>query len=139
MRVVFDTNILVAAFTTTNGRAEAAFALAARRRCRLLTSLAILTEAARVFRSKFGLPDEEVGSILKAVVRVAELVRPTSHLRLVHDEPDNRILECAIDGSADLIVTGDRALLRLRKAGAIPVVRLVDFLRSFPFSPDVQS
>jgi len=54
---------------------------------------------------------------------------------VLEDEPDNRILECAADAGADLIVTGDRHLLRLREFEGIAVVRLGDFLRMFPGTP----
>jgi predicted nucleic acid-binding protein len=48
------------------------------------------------------------------------------------DEPDNRVLEAAINGQADLIVTGDAALLDLDTIGDIRTVtarqaiRLID-------------
>ena len=58
--------------------------------------------------------------------------KPTSKLRVVDDEADNRILECALDGRADLIVTGDRHLLKLRRFEGITIIRLADFLRLFP-------
>jgi predicted nucleic acid-binding protein len=44
------------------------------------------------------------------------------------DEPDNRILECALLATADIIVTGDRHLLSLKRHRGIFIVRLADFL-----------
>jgi len=46
----------------------------------------------------------------------------------VKDEPDNRILECAIEGNADAIVTGDRALLELRDYTGVRIISLGDYL-----------
>ena len=44
--------------------------------------------------------------------------------------PDNRILECAIAGHADVIVSGDRHLRKLKSYKGIPIVRPVDFRRT---------
>ena len=134
MRVVFDTNVLAAAFVFSAGKAQAAFDLAVGRRFRLLTSVAILSETAQTLRDKFALPDERIVRALRVTSRAAEIVRPSIRLRLVRDDPDNRIIECAVDGKADLIVTGDRGLLDLRSVQGIAIVRLADFLRSFPTS-----
>jgi putative PIN family toxin of toxin-antitoxin system len=46
------------------------------------------------------------------LAEIAEVVHPVHQLH-VADDPDNRILECAIAGRADAIVTGDRAMLKL--------------------------
>jgi predicted nucleic acid-binding protein len=54
---------------------------------------------------------------------------------VIADDPDdNRILECAVEGNADVIVSGDRALLRLNSYQGIPIVRPVDFLRTLGLS-----
>ena len=39
-----------------------------------------------------------------------EWVRPDQRVRVFRDEPVNRILECAVFGKADLIVTGVNVL-----------------------------
>jgi predicted nucleic acid-binding protein len=44
------------------------------------------------------------------------------------DEPDNRILECAVSGDADAIVTGDKAMLRLERYEDVPIITLREFL-----------
>ena len=45
-------------------------------------------------------------------------------------EDDNRILECAVAGKADLIVSGDRDLQRLKVYNNIPIIRPIDALRT---------
>jgi predicted nucleic acid-binding protein len=44
------------------------------------------------------------------------------------DEPDNRILECAVAAEADFIVTGDKHLLSLKHFRNISIVTLSHFL-----------
>ena len=50
------------------------------------------------------------------------------HLRVLQDDPDNRILECALIAQADMVVTGDRHLLSLKRYERISIVKLSDFL-----------
>ena len=132
MRVVFDTNVFISAFVIPASQGEYALRLACRRHFQLVTSLAILTETARKLRAKFGQSEADVRSALQLVSRVAEIVKPKMRVTVLTDEPDNRILECALQGEADVIVSGDRHLLRLRRFQGIPMSRLADFVRMFP-------
>lgn len=135
MRVVFDTNVFISAFLAPGGRGERALLLAIHHRIKLCTSLAILAETAGKLRSKFGQGDRDIKLTLKLISRHAEVVKPTHRLEVLDDEPDNRILECAVAAGADLIVTGDRHLLRMRSFRGIPIVRLRDLLDTFPDDP----
>jgi len=49
---------------------------------------------------------------------------------ITNDPDDNRILECAVEGQAHLIVSGDRDLRRLKVYQGIPIVTPTDFLRT---------
>jgi predicted nucleic acid-binding protein len=65
-------------------------------------------------------------------VRVATVVEPKIALRVIKADPDDdRILECALAGDADLIVSGDHHLTKLKDFEGIGIVRPVDFLRNF--------
>lgn len=132
MRVVFDTNVFISAFIIPGSQGERAFLLARRKRFSLYTSIAILTETAQKLREKFGQSEADVRAALKMMGRVATVLKPPVHIHILADEPDNRILECAWAAQANLIVSGDRHLRRLRKFQGIPIVRLADFLRLFP-------
>ena len=125
---VLDTNIFISALF--GGAPEDAYRAALRRRYVLLTSPAILTELARVLREKFGLSEPEITAYVRQIGRRAEIVRPAVRLTVARDEADNRILECAVEGKADVVVSGDRDLLRLKEHAGIPVVRPIDFLRA---------
>ena len=61
-------------------------------------------------------------------LRTAPVLRPRPTLYVLTDEPDNRILECAIAAEAHWIVTGDRHLLALRQHTGSTIISLVDFL-----------
>ena len=59
---------------------------------------------------------------------VADVVEPTSTLAAVADEPDNRVLEAAVEAGVDAVVTGDQGLLALGEFQGIPVISATKFL-----------
>ena len=133
MKAVFDTNVFVSAFFFPGSQGEQAFLLAQRRKVELRTSLSILTETARVLREKFDQSEQDITAALKMIGRVATIVRPVRKITVLEDVPDNRILECAVTADADLVVTGDSHLIKLKEFEGIPILRLADFLRTVPF------
>lgn len=132
MKVVFDTNVFVSAFMIHGSKGEDAFLLAHRRKVELYTSVPILTETARILRTKFHQPEKDITAALKQMGRAATILRPARKVTILDDMPDNRILECATAAEADLIVTGDHHLLQLKEFEGVPIVRLADFLRTIP-------
>jgi uncharacterized protein len=132
MRAVFDTNVFISAFLIPSSQGERAFLLARHKRFSLYTSVAILTETAQKLRTKFAQAETDIRAALQLMSRVARVLKPPVHIHILADEPDNRILECALAAQADLIVSGDRHLRQLKKFQGIPILRLMDFLRLFP-------
>ena len=126
-RVVFDTNIFLSAFTF-GGKPEVVFEMARAGKIQLVVSASILAELASILRGKFAWDDEDVREALIVVGRHADLVKPGLRLRVLEDDADNRILECAVEGHADWIVLGDHHLLGLKEYGGIPIVRVSEFL-----------
>jgi putative PIN family toxin of toxin-antitoxin system len=61
---------------------------------------------------------------------MAEWVKPNIRISVLRDEPDNRILECAASGEADIIVTGDKEMLRLKVYEKTKVISLKAYLES---------
>jgi putative PIN family toxin of toxin-antitoxin system len=120
-RVVFDTNVLISAFVF-GGNPERLFDAARHSRIRLLTSSSILREFSLIMQGKFSWGQPDVVDALGAVSYVSELIKPTVSLHVVEDDPDNRILECAVSGQAAFIVSGDRHLLALKKYEDIRIV-----------------
>lgn len=66
--------------------------------------------------------DEETGQFLRDVSLLASHVLTAQELHILADEPDNRVLEAAIAGGADYIVTGDRHLLDLNEYEGIEII-----------------
>jgi uncharacterized protein len=129
LKVVLDTNVYFSAFTSTRGVPFELWRRALRREFTVLTSPAILRELAEVLRMDLKWPERDIVAQLKLVAKVAQLVQSTTAVSAVADDPDDdRILECAIAGNADLIVTYDRHLTKLKTFRGIGIVRPVDFL-----------
>jgi putative PIN family toxin of toxin-antitoxin system len=131
MRVVLDTNVYVSALTFPGGRGESALRLAIERRVEVLVSPPIVLELAKVLREKFSWEEEPILDACRLIRELATPVRPKVRLSVLSDEPDNRILECAVEGAADAIVTGDRHLLTLKAFRGVQILRLGQFLETF--------
>ena len=128
MKVVFDTNILVSAVVFPGGRAESALLRVMEERDHLVLSKAILDELLGVLARKFSREAEELARIAVLVSDLSLTVRPRARLRVVKDDPDNRVLECAVAGRADLIVTGDKELLALGEYRASRIITPREYL-----------
>ena len=134
LRVVFDTNVYFSALTHPLGPPFRIWQKAVERGFVLLVSPAILREVAHVLRDVLTWEEVEIVAHLKLVAKVATIVNPTINVRVIADDPtDDRILECAVAGRADLIVSGDRHLRKLKSFRSIGIVQPSDFLRTLGY------
>jgi uncharacterized protein len=131
LRAVVDTHVDISAFLHPERPIFQIVQQAVARGYCLLISPAIVNEVGGVLRETFGLEERVRLHRLKALVKAAEIVNPETTLDVIRkDPPDNRILECAVEGRAKLIASGDRHLHRLKIYQGIPIVRPIDFLRT---------
>ena len=128
MRVVFDTNLLVSALVFPNGRAAAALERVIDGRDQLILSKPILGELLTVLARKFSRDADQLARVALLLAELGEMTTPRDRLSLLHDVPDNRILECAVTGDADAIVTGDKAMLELGHVGEVRIISLRRYL-----------
>jgi uncharacterized protein len=134
LRAVFDTNVLVSAFVFPGGPPEHAYRFVVERRVQLISSRPLLAELIRVLIEKFGwqpIGAEEAG---RQVAQLADIVKPTELMHEIEADPaDNRVLEAALAGDADVIVSGDHHLLELEEWRGIPIQNPASFLQSKEF------
>jgi len=135
VKVVFDTNIYISAFVIPGGNAERAYLKAVDGDFELCTSIAILTELARKLDEKFGWEKEQIERLMMSIGNLANTFKTSPRLKVLSDDPDNRILECALDATAEFIVTGDKHLLNLTSYQNIEIINLSAFLAIFHTSP----
>ena len=126
MKAVFDTNIFVSALAIPGGQAERAIDLVIDARVNLCISKQIIHEVLGVLAQKFSKGPEELSRTAVFLSELGELIVPREKLTVLDDEPDNRILECAVTGHSDVIVTGDRAM-NLKKYQEIRIISLRQF------------
>jgi putative PIN family toxin of toxin-antitoxin system len=128
VKVVFDSNIFISAFVVPRGQAEKAILKVIEENVTLILSKEIIGEVLRVLSAKFKRDKEALSRTAVYLSDLATIVKSSRKLKILKDEPDNRILECAVAGGADLIVTGDKALLRLKEFEGIQILSLKEFL-----------
>lgn len=130
MRVVFDTNIFVSAFVIPGGLADKALINIIEGKDDLVLSKAILDELLSVLVAKFSRDEDEISRIALFLSEIAEWTKPTEIINTLKDEPDNRILECASCGNSEVIVTGDKEMLRLGSFRNVKILSLKAYLES---------
>ncbi len=128
MKVVFDTNIFVSALMIPGGQAERALRRVVEGRDELLVSRAIISELVDVLGRKFARDAEELSRVALFVADLGTLIEPSKQVSVLADERDNNVLACALAGKADLVVTGDHAMLRLGEHEGTRIVTPRDYL-----------
>jgi putative PIN family toxin of toxin-antitoxin system len=94
----------------------------------LAISQPIIHEVLDVSARKFDRNPEALARVAVYLSELAEVVAPRRRLKVPRDDPDNRILECAVAAKAKIIVTGDQAMLALGEYRSIRILSLKDFL-----------
>ena len=128
LRAVVDTNLVVSGLGWAGPPGQVLDA-AVDGRFILVTSVALLDELRAVLaRSKladrFPAPDD----VADRLAEMSVLTDPQPTARVLADQADNRLVEAAHAGGADLIVTGDRLVADADPIGRIRVVTAAEFL-----------
>jgi putative PIN family toxin of toxin-antitoxin system len=134
MRVVLDANVFVSSILSAAGTPARILDAWRDERFQLMMSDAILDEIGRVLRypkivARHGWTDAEIDRFLHILTTLAINTPGSLMLDVIADDPsDNRYLECAVEGSADFVVSGDRDLLALGSYEGIAIVQPSAFL-----------
>jgi len=128
MRVVFDSNIFISALVIPGSQADNAILRIIDGKDHLVLSKFIIDETLTVLSRKFSRDREAISRTALYLSDLGEIAAPSSKLKILNDDPDNRILECAISGNADIIVTGDKEMLELQEFQGIRIISLREYL-----------
>jgi putative PIN family toxin of toxin-antitoxin system len=134
MRAVLDTNVIISAALVLIGGPSGILQAAKRREFDLVISESLLSELERVLSrrriaGRLGWSGEERSAFLHDIRNRAIVVAPTKQVkRIAVDPPENRVLEAAVEGRADYIVTGDTDLLELGRHDDTEIVTPARFL-----------
>jgi putative PIN family toxin of toxin-antitoxin system len=121
VRIVFDTNVLVAAFTSLGLCHQAyEYALA---RTDIVTARRLLDELHDTLTGKMKIDRSLADEILAELANELEIVEPVPLLKSIcRDEDDDWVLATALAGHSDIIVTGDKDLLVLKQFQGIKIL-----------------
>ena len=122
MKVVLDTNVIVAAFAT-QGLCHAVFEMCLDQQDIYLSS-EILKEIADALKRKLKVPPQTIQDTLEYLKEHSTVfhVKPLGK-RISRDQNDDHIIALAEQSLADYIITGDEDLLVLKKHKGIPIIQ----------------
>ena len=121
MRVFFDTNVLISAFTTRGLSADLFRLVIAEHE--LLTGEVNLTEFCRVLRERFNVPPAEIARVEDQLRSHTIVARPAAPSDVPLRDPDDAwVLASALASGAELLVTGDKDLLSVVERAPLPIV-----------------
>ena len=125
LRVVVDTNVLFSALAfPAESPPTHVFKLVMDGKISAYCSPFILDELENNLQAKAGWDKEQLRVLRRRLKLMVRLVVPTSHVSVIKRiEADNRILECAIDAHADVLITGN--MKDIRPLGAFQDIQIL--------------
>lgn len=127
VRVVLDTNIFISALVY-GGIPEKTLRVVLAKEIQVIISPVLQAELIDIITKKFPLSLADMYLLEEEMQKSFVIVRPHIILDVVRDKDDNRVLEAAVEGNCDFIITGDRDLLDLGKYKNIKIVTPTQFL-----------
>lgn len=139
MRLVLDTNV-VASAVLWGGTPRLLLQAAREKRVALYTSTPLLAELTRIlgrrkFEKKIAASMLSVDQLVDRYAELAALVRPMSLPRIAPDPDDDVVISTALAARADLIVTGDQALLSVATYQGVRIVSVSEALLAISPEP----
>lgn len=116
IRTVFDTNVYLAAVKTNSYACTHLKRSRPNGLYRLFVSPEIILEIQDRLEVKFGFARKESAKFIEMIMSYAVLVQPKQRITgVLKDADDHKILECALEAKAEIIVSADRGLLQLKE------------------------
>lgn len=133
MRVVLDTNVYIGAALQGELTEDILDEVVENPEITLISSEEIILEIEQKLREKFHWSEDRLAVFLGRIRKIAEIVKSTEKVNIITRDPDdNKILECALAGEADLIVTADQDLIKLKTFKGIGIIHPKTFSWIFP-------
>lgn len=128
-RIVLDTNVIISALLF-GGNPRRVLLKVISGEVRLGMSPDLMAELQGVLsRRKFNLSEEFVHAALNEINSLCDMVLPRRKINLIEEDPDdNKVLECALEYKAEVIVSGDGHILGLVSFRNIPILTPTQYL-----------
>jgi len=121
MNLIFDTNVLIAAFST-HGICHSLFEYALEN-CKIITSNYILDELDKVLKNKFKLPQSQTDQIKFFLIESCFIVEyKTFNQQVSRDKSDDPVLGIIDKNKIDYLISGDKDLLILKNYKDVPII-----------------
>jgi putative PIN family toxin of toxin-antitoxin system len=98
----------------------------------LYSSEAILLELQRVLEETFHFERNQVVKTISDIRKVVEIVHPKRKIKVVRDPDDDKILECALEAKAEIVLAFDKDLLVLKEYEGIKIIHPSTMQYMFP-------
>ena len=133
MRAVVDTGVFVSALLRRQGITGEILRALRDGRFTLVYTTPILVEIIDVlgrdpFRTKYHLLSDDIHTLINLIRLRGELVIPERMVKVCRDPKDDKFLDAALAGRAEVIISGDEDLLVLNPFEGILILRPSEFL-----------
>ncbi len=126
MRVFLDTNVLVSAVATRGLCADVLREILTSHQ--LVVSAPLISELNKILHSKIGIPQETISDYIEVLTQDSILSKNNSLTDIdINDKDDILNLSTALNGNAELFVTGDKELLELGKIQSMRILSPREF------------
>jgi putative PIN family toxin of toxin-antitoxin system len=133
MKISTDTNVLISS-TFWSGDSNKILEKVENQEIELVLSKEIIEEFSNVLeykeiKDKIKNKNLEMKRTIEKIISLSILVEPILKFNVIKEDPeDNKVLECAVEGNVDYILTNDNHLLKLKEFKEIKIVTPKEFL-----------
>ena len=129
MKVTVDTNFIISATQWDYSVANKLLKKFIVSNVKIFTTQDILDETAKVLERDFKYDKDEVRDIIEKILLFAVPIEPKQKVNIIKDDPDdNKVIECTLESSSDIIVTYDKHLLKISEYKDIKIVKPEDII-----------
>ncbi|MCJ7593227.1 MAG: putative toxin-antitoxin system toxin component, PIN family [Desulfobacterales bacterium] len=129
-----DTNVLVSAVATRGLCADVLREIFVSHQ--FIVSAPLITELKNVLRTKIGVPKEIISDFVEVLTQDSILSENTKLTNIdINDKDDILILSTALNGNAELFVTGDKEVLELERIQFMRIVSPRQFWETLKTQP----
>lgn len=133
MTIVLDTNVYIGAALQGELTEDILEIIAENSTITLISSEEIFLEIKQKLQQKFHWSTDKVKFFLDRIRKIAKVVETREKVNIIKRDPqDNKILECALAGEANLIITSDQDLIKLKTFKGIGIIHPKTFTWTFP-------
>ena len=130
-KVTLDTNILISALGW-KGNPNQVFSKVVNGEVEMIISDEQFSELEETLEyPKFQFTEEQKNRFKSLILEIAKFIKPVEKIDTIKNDPDdNMVLEAAVAGNVDYIVTGDSDLLELKEFRGIKIITAKEFLEA---------